>query len=387
VVQRWRSTVFDGLVAAGVLALYAFNWPSVRLALVAVVMALALVVRRRYPLTVLGVVAAAALVQVLTAVSGSEGPLPFDAAIPIAMYSVVKYARTLRDGFIAAGVVVAGIAIEVRRLAALGSWWQVTLFYTAVFAGIWLSAYVVRTRRAHLSSLEERAATLERERQHLAEIAVAHERATIAREMHDVVAHSLAVIIVQADGGRYAMAASPATAAQVLETVAATARDALEEMRRLIDLLRSDSVATEDRQIRRIDDVPALVERARQAGLDMTLSLDPVPCSPTVGATVYRLVQEALTNVIRHAGPSARCAVTVWLDDGSLRLSIVDDGGADGGRSAPDPALADRVSTDRVGHGLVGMRERTAVLGGTFDAGPRADGGWRVHAVLPVGTP
>jgi signal transduction histidine kinase len=239
VVQRWRSTVFDGLVAAGVLALYAFNWPSVRLALVAVVMALALVVRRRYPLTVLGVVAAAALVQVLTAVSGSEGPLPFDAAIPIAMYSVVKYARTLRDGFIAAGVVVAGIAIEVRRLAALGSWWQVTLFYTAVFAGIWLSAYVVRTRRAHLSSLEERAATLERERQHLAEIAVAHERATIAREMHDVVAHSLAVIIVQADGGRYAMAASPATAAQVLETVAATARDALEEMRRLIDLLRS----------------------------------------------------------------------------------------------------------------------------------------------------
>jgi signal transduction histidine kinase len=194
------------------------------------------------------------------------------------------------------------------------------------------------------------------------------------------------VIIVQADGGRYAMAASPSTAAQVLETVAATARDALEEMRRLIDLLRSDAPASEDRQIHGIDDVPVLVERARQAGLDVTLSMDPVSCSPTVGVTVYRLVQEALTNVIRHAGASARCAVTVSAGDSSVCLSIVDDGnggdrdgGGDGGRSTPEPADG--------GHGLVGMRERTAVLGGTFDAGPRADGGWRVHAVLPMGTP
>ena len=380
--QRWRSTVFDGLVAAGVLALYAFNWPSVRLALLAAGMAGALVFRRRFPLAVLGVVACAALVQVVTAPHQTEGPLPFDAAIPIAMYSVVKYAPRLRDGFVAGAVVAVGIAIEVRRLAALGSWWQVALFYTAVFVGIWLSAYVVRTRHVYVASLEERAATLERERQHLAKIAVAHERATIAREMHDVVAHSLAVIIVQADGGRYAMAASPSTASQVLETVAATARDALEEMRRLIDLLRSEAPSTEDRQIHRIDDLPALVDRARQAGLDVTLSLSPVSCSATVGVAVYRLVQEALTNVIRHAGPSARCAVTVSLDGGSLRVSVVDDGaggldgGLDGGRSTPEG-----------GHGLVGMRERTAVLGGTFDAGPRADGGWRVHAVLPLGTP
>jgi signal transduction histidine kinase len=371
--------VFDGLVAAGVLALSTWGLRDLRIASIATVMAVALLFRRRFPLTVLGVVAGAALVQVLTAANPREGPLPLDAAIPIAMYSVVKYGRRLRDGFLAAAVVVVGILIEAFKVPTNGSWWRGALLYGAVFTGIWLSAYLVRTRRVYVASLEERAATLERERRHLAEIAVAHERATIAREMHDVVAHSLAVIIVQADGGRYAMAASPSAGSQVLETVAATARDALEEMRRLIDLLRSDDPSSEDRQIRGFDDVPALVERARQAGLDVTLSLDAASDGPTVGVTVYRLVQEALTNVIRHAGPSARCAVTVATVDGALRVSIVDSGGP----SAPSSVSP---ASDRVGHGLVGMRERTAVLGGTFDAGPRADGGWRVHAVLPLGS-
>jgi signal transduction histidine kinase len=370
--QRWRSGAFDGLVAAGLLAVSVLVAHDVRAVLLASAMTVALLVRRRSALLVMGVVAATALIQVLTA--SRVVTQPYDLAIPIAMYSVVKYGRRLIEGLVAAAVVLVGIAIVVFAGPADGLWWRTGLFYTAVFAGIWLSAYLVRTRRVYVASLEERAATLERERRHLAEIAVAHERATIAREMHDVVAHSLAVIIVQADGGRYAMAASPSAGSQVLETVAATARDALEEMRRLIDLLRSDDPSAEERQIRGLDDVPALVERARRAGLDVALSLPSGAVNPALGVTVYRLVQEALTNVIRHAGPSARCAVTVATVDGALRVSIVDSGGP----MVPSP--------DRVGHGLVGMRERTAVLGGTFDAGPRADGGWRVHAVLPLGT-
>ncbi len=231
--------------------------------------------------------------------------------------------------------------------------------------------------------------------------------------MHDVVAHSLAVIIVQADGGRYAMAASPSTASHVLETVAATARDALDEMRRLIDLLRSDAPASEDRQIHRIDDLPALVDRARQAGLSVTLSLDPVVCTRPRGD---RLPPGAGGADERH--PARRAVGPLHGDgavaDGSLRVSIVDDGGLGNGRSVPDRIGVDQLGAardgagsagaggvaggaggvasgpagaDRVGHGLVGMRERTSVLGGTFDAGPRADGGWRVHAVLPLGTP
>jgi len=370
---RRPSWLFDGLVAAGVLALTALGSHDGRAVLLASAMAVALLFRRRYALLVMGVVGAVALIQVL--IAKHVVLQPYDVAIPIAMYSVVKYGRRLIEGFLAAVVVLVGIVIVAVGGTADGLWWRAGLFYTAVFAGIWLSAYVVRTRRVYVASLEERAATLERERRHLAEIAVAHERTTIAREMHDVVAHSLAVIIVQADGGRYAMTASPSAGSQVLETVAATARDALEEMRRLIDLLRSDDPSSEERQIRGLDDLPALVERARQAGLDVTLSLDVASCDPTVGVTAYRLVQEALTNVIRHAGPSARCAVTVATADGALRVSIVDSGGSSGPPS------------DRVGHGLVGMRERTAVLGGTFDAGPRAGGGWRVHAVLPLGSP
>jgi len=372
--SRRPSWLFDGLVAAGLLAFSVWLSHDARTVLLASAMAVALLFRRRYALLVMGAVAATALIQVLTA--SRVVTQPYDLAIPIAMYSVVKYGRRLFEGFVAAAVVLVGIVIVVFDAPADGLWWRASLFYTAVFAGIWLSAYLVRTRRVYVASLEERAATLERERRHLAEIAVAHERATIAREMHDVVAHSLAVIIVQADGGRYAMAASPSAGSRVLETVAATARDALEEMRRLIDLLRSDDPSAEERQIRGLDDVPALVERARQAGLDVTLSLSPGDVHPALGVTVYRLVQEALTNVIRHAGPSAHCAVTVSAADGSLRVSIVDSGG-------PSASSA----SDRVGHGLVGMRERTAVLGGTFDAGPRADGGWRVHAELPLGTP
>jgi signal transduction histidine kinase len=301
--------------------------------------------------------------------------------VHIAMYSVVKYGRRMRDAYLAALVLAVGIAVEVTRHGDIRWWFQV-LFYLAVCGGVWLSGYVVRTRRAYVTGLEERAATLEREREHLAQIAVAYERAAIAREMHDVVAHSLAVIIVQADGGRYAMAHDPARGRAVLETVATTARDALEEMGRLIELLRSGpddgDEPDRDRRVWGIDRLDALVAGAHAAGVDTTLTVAEVPVADnsTLSVAVYRLVQEALTNVLRHAGPHARCAVTVSYEAEAVRVSVVDDGG-----SPPRPPEI----TGRVGHGLVGMRERVAVLGGTLTVGPRASGGWAVHANLPIG--
>lgn len=385
--DKSRSTLFDLMVAGWVLVLAPFSLGFTATAIIAPPMALALVFRRRWPLAVMAVVASAALVQVIIDGSPRGDPLPYDIAVPIAMYSVVKYGTRLRDGFLAGGVVAIGIVIEVVRHPDV-PWWQEAVVYSAICSAVWLSGFVVRQRRAYLAGLEERAATLEREREHLAEIAVAHERATIAREMHDVVAHSLAVIIVQSDGGRYAMAQDPDKGRAVLKTVAETARDALEEMGRLIDLLRAGSGAAgtpdadedpdADRRVWGLDRLDALVTRAREAGVDATLTLRPVPLvdNSTVGVAAYRLVQEALTNVLRHAGPTARCAVTVDGDEEAVRVTVVDDGGGRPHRR--------REAGARVGHGLVGMRERTAVLGGSLDAGPRAEGGWAVHAVLPI---
>jgi signal transduction histidine kinase len=229
-----------------------------------------------------------------------------------------------------------------------------------------------------VAGLEVRAATLEREQEHLTAIAVAHERAAIAREMHDVVAHSLAVIIVQSDGGRYAMANDPDTGRAVLETVAGTARDALEEMGRLIDLLRGsdDGDLDGDRRVWGLDSMSALVDRARAAGLDVTARIDPVPLAPnsTVGVAAYRLVQEALTNTLRHAGPGTISTISVSGDGDTLVIAAIDDGAGHTTSAAPG----------RVGHGLVGMRERVALFNGRLAAGPRPGGGWSMRAELPI---
>ncbi len=217
-----------------------------------------------------------------------------------------------------------------------------------------------------MQTLEERAASLEREREHLARIAVADERASIARELHDVVAHSLAVMIVQADGGRYAFDPDPARARQALNTVADTGREALEDMRRLVGVLRGSA---QDAEERRRDTLPELIQRARAAGLSVSADHDEVSLSPALELTVFRLVQESLTNVMRHAGPAATVSLTLRRKDDRVELEVVDDGV---GEAKPG-----------AGHGLTGMRERVAVHSGQFEAGPLVTGGWRVFASLP----
>jgi signal transduction histidine kinase len=240
--------------------------------------------------------------------------------------------------------------------------------------------YTVRSRRAYVRGLEERAATLEREREHLAQIAVADERAAIARELHDIVAHSLAVMIVQADGGRYAFETDPPQARAALDTVASTGREALEDMRRLVGVLRGVGEprdGTDDRRPLTMAGLDTLVERARSAGLDVAVERAGVPPAlpPAVELAAYRIVQEALTNVLRHAGRDAKVRLGVGYRPDGLELSIVDDGGA----SDRNPPFG------TPGNGLVGMRERISVHNGRFQAGPRLDGGWSVTATLPLG--
>lgn len=340
-------------------------------------MSAAVLFRRRWPVPTLAAVAAAALAQVLAFPSVSD-PVLYDAAVLIAMYSVVKYSPPLRDAYLAAAVVTTGIVIQVVRQP-LTNWFALAVWYVGVCAGVWFMAYTVRNRRIYVAGLEERAATLEREREHLARIAVADERASIARELHDVVAHSLAVMIVQAEAGRYAFPADPRQALTVLETVAATGREALDDMRNLVGVLRGtepgDADPAPDRRQVGVDQLGVLADRARSAGLLVSVGDHggPGPLPAAVDIAVYRVAQEALTNVLRHAGPGTSVAVTVQRSAESVELRVEDDGTAPGAVVAAGG-----------GHGLVGMRERVAVHGGVFAAGPRPGGGWAVTARIPV---
>ncbi|MCP2327098.1 signal transduction histidine kinase [Hamadaea flava] len=372
-----RSLAFDLLVAAGVASLAClpiFLRQTPRpLMWLGLAMAAALLVRRGRPLWSMGVISAAALAQVLFWGPAND-PLPYDLAVLIGMYSAVKYSKTLRGGLISGFVVIIGIVIEVARHSDAEHWWQQALFYAGVCGGVWLMAYTVRQRRIYVAGLEERAASLERERAHLARIAVADERAVIARELHDVVAHSLAVMVVQADGGRYALDADPEKSRQAMATVAETGRAALEDMRRLVGVLRGSADSPQSRRRITLAELEPLVAGARSAGLTVRVAntVGAVD-APALELAVYRIVQEGLTNVLRHAGPDAQVDLDLRRDGDEIVVDLCDSGC--GG------------TTSAEGHGLTGMRERVSVHGGTLLAGPRAAGGWQVRASLPVGTP
>jgi signal transduction histidine kinase len=350
-------------------------------------MAVATLFRRRRPLTVMAVVSGLAFLQVVT---DSPVPAAYDVSVLIAMYAVVKYGTHLWQALLAGAVCALGALILVAQHGLDPSDLTVFTMSVGVCALTWLAAYVLRTRRLYVESLEERAATAERERDHLTQLAAADERAAIARELHDVVAHSLAVMIVQADGATYAIDNAPDQARGAMGTIAATGRDALEDMRRIVGVLRGTaSTADETGERRRIsvDQIGGLVERARSAGMAVELHTDgePTGLSPAEELTIFRLVQEALTNGLRHAGQGAQVSVSLTFRPRAVTVDVVDDGagqlvavGGDGFADTP-PALP-----PSGGHGVIGMRERVAVHGGEFNAGPRLGGGWRVYAVVPV---
>ncbi|MZE54096.1 sensor histidine kinase [Streptomyces sp. SID5770] len=257
-----------------------------------------------------------------------------------------------------------------------------TIIMTVPFALAWVLGDSLRTRRAYFAQLEERASRLEQEREAQAKVAVAAERARIARELHDVVAHNVSVMVVQADGAAYVMDSSPETAKQALETISGTGRQALAEMRRLLGILRTGEHQEAGEYVPQPDvgQIEDLVEQVRGAGLTVDFAIEgsPRPLPSGVELTAYRIVQEALTNTRKHGGPDAGASVRlVYFDDG-LGLLVEDDG-----RGAPQEMYEDGGADGR-GHGLIGMRERVGMVGGTLDAGPRPGGGFRISALLPL---
>ncbi|MCX4628406.1 sensor histidine kinase [Streptomyces sp. NBC_01443] len=259
-----------------------------------------------------------------------------------------------------------------------------TLFAIVPFALAWVLGDSLRTRRAYYAQLVERNQRLEKEREAQAKVAVAAERARIARELHDVVAHNVSVMVVQADGAAYVMDAAPDQAKEALQTISGTGRQALAEMRRLLGVLRTGEPQESEDYVPQpdVEQIEVLVEQVRAAGLTVEFEVEGAPRRLPSGVelTAYRIVQEALTNTRKHGGPDARASVRlVYFDDG-LGLLVEDDG-----RGAAHELYEDG-GADGAGHGLIGMRERIGMVGGTLDAGPRPGGGFRISALLPLKT-
>lgn len=246
--------------------------------------------------------------------------------------------------------------------------------FSALFAAAFLLGWSLQSRAARLSALEDRAEALEREREEEARRAVADERLRIAQELHDVVAHSMGVIAVQAGAGLHVIDRDPAEAKRSLEAISDTSRTTLTEIRRLLGVLRDDGGTASYAPAPGLADLATLTDDVTAAGVHTTLSVTGAATAVPKGVelTTYRIVQEALTNVMKHGGPGVAADVSVTVAPGAVEIEVIDDGrGIDLSRPASG------------GHGLLGMRERVGVYGGTLDAGPRPSGGFGVRAHLP----
>ncbi|MFC0601963.1 sensor histidine kinase [Streptomyces palmae] len=387
---RRHPTWVDGswaVLLLGLGALYiadATSLPShARIPAVPIVLALCAVVtlRRRAPEKMLLLAIACGVAQLIADV----GINPADFAMLVIIYTCAATgARWASRLGLVGGLLAASIA-TVRWPQDNATSWEHTVsiaFGTVPFALAWVLGDSIRTRRAYYAQLEERAARLEKEREERAKMAVAAERARIARELHDVVAHNVSVMVVQADGAAYVMDAAPDQTRLALETISGTGRQALAEMRRLLGVLRTgepagDSDYVPQPDVEQIDD---LVEQVRGAGLPVDFKVEgsPRPLPSGLELTAYRIVQEALTNTRKHGGPNAGASVRLTYFDDGLGLLVEDDG------RGSDSQLYTDGGSDGQGQGLIGMRERVGMVGGTLDAGPRPGGGFRISVLLPV---
>lgn len=371
--------------------------------------------RRRTPVTAFG--ALLVLGVLLSGLSPVVPGLTFLAAAFV-LYTVTVENRR-RTGAAALGLVLAVIVFLVGAGGgARPRQDSANLLVPVALANViaWMTGYSVRQRRLYIVTLQQQAASS----------AVAEERLRIARELHDVVAHSMSVIAVQAGYGQYVIDVSPGSAREALGAIQATSRDALEEMRRMLGVLRQQDGAEgkaggpaglapafgrpaaggapEPGGVPAPDDVPGpgpgtaatgqaplapapglasvdrLAERTRGAGLRVTLEVigTPRPAPASVDLSGYRIIQEALTNVVRHAGAGASCRVSVSYTDADLVIRVTDDGGL------PVAYPQASVACPGGGHGIIGMRERVHLCGGSFSAGPLPDGGFQVTATLPL---
>ncbi|MFY4720870.1 sensor histidine kinase [Streptomyces sp. LaBMicrA B280] len=334
---------------------------------------LPLIWRRRRPLAAF---AAIAVVFVLQWSLGAA--LRADIALFVALYSLALHGQLRRLPW-ACGVMAAGMVLVAVRVSPAVSVWDALFFLLSTVIAALAVGLMVRTRRARLAGLRERAARLETERDQRIRLATATERARVAREMHDIVGHNLSVIITLADAGAYAADTAPQRGKEALQLIGDTGRTALGELRRVLGVLREASDGTrrapELSPQPGLADIASLCDSVRTAGLEIVYR--------TVGEVgaldrgmqlaVYRIVQEALTNTLKHAGAGTRVTLSLVVEDERLVIRIRDDG--PGGQRGP---------WNEEGHGLVGMRERAALYGGTVHAGPAAEGGWGVEAALDL---
>jgi signal transduction histidine kinase len=347
--------------------------------------AVGLVLAYRWPLAGVVVAGIGAGGHLLDARLGT-GPL--DLAAPIALYLLTTRTRRLRTAWIALCVMAVGAylltVVGQARLDTIDSGGRqpidAGLFSSAARSAVEPLLLLVlavavgmatRNRRAHLATLEQRTADLEREQHQREALATAAERARITRELHDVVAHGLSVIVVQAQGAAAAQDRHPEHTAAALQDIIATGRASLAEMRRLLGVVREDAQLAPQPGIGAL---PALVDQVRAAGTPVHFSVEgePVPLPAGVDLSAYRVVQEALTNTLKHAGPGARATVRLGFAADRLDIEVHDDG-----VGAP--------STVDAGNGLHGIAERVGMLHGRLSVGPGPDGGFRLHASLPVG--
>lgn len=526
--RRWRSIdragalgVAADLAVAGGIAIIAWqNRGGVVDLGIGLLMAAALLFRRYAPMRTMLGICALGLAQLLFSPSF---PTFYDLALLVAMVAVVTHCARPWHAWAAGALVLAGDAVLAAHWAlaetdaavlGVGDFGEYIVVALGCVA-LWLTAYLLRARKVHAAAAEERALIAERERDHLTRLAVADERAAIARELHDVVAHSLAVMTVQADGASYLVDRDPGRVREALQTIAGTGREALDDMRQIVAVLRGTEAVRdgsgaapgtagsgdpraegpgsgtvglfpasgaagsvpgagatgagtrgsdpgswtagagtggsvpgsgaagagttgsdpgsgwggagagggEGRALEAVgmtrrpvglDQLEALVGRAREAGVAVDLRIEGKPdgVSAAHELTIFRLVQESLTNTIRHAGPTAKATVDLRFRADAAVLSVSDDGGgsadlrsgsavaAAGGRSGlaaaggrpgsavtggrPASGWPGTAAGPAGGHGLIGMRERVTVHGGDFHAGPREGSGWQVTAVIPV---
>jgi signal transduction histidine kinase len=330
--------------------------------------------RRRWPLGAMLAVGGVVLVQ--EALNGDllENTLVPLVAYPLVVYGVAAYCDR-RRAF--AGLVMALVLVWVVVLITDNRQGGDFLFTGLLVFGPWLVGRIVAARGELAMELRDKADRLEREQEKQAQLAVAHERARIARELHDVVAHNVSVMVVQAAAARRMIDHDASKAKEALGSVEQTGRAALKEMRRMVGMLGNDpeeplALAPQPS----VDELDWLVERAREAGLDVDLTIEGEKrrLESGVDLSAFRIVQEALRNTLQHAGP-ARAQVTIRYGEHDVEVDV-----SDNGRGAAAQSANGAVT----GQGLVGMRERVAMLGGEIEAGYRKDGGFGVHAKLPL---
>lgn len=346
-------------------------------ALVYLALVIPIVFRRKHPAGAFLTVIASGALQVALL----PRPITADIAALIALYTLAAY-RPRRISVPGLIVCLGGSAIAIAAWLPAMRFTGSTMFkvgtVTAVFLGPWVLAWMfgdsMRWRRGYYHALEERAARLEAEHDAQAQIAAAAERARIARELHDVVAHNVSVMVVQADGAAFALDGSPERARDALSAISRTGRQALAEMRHLLGVLRTSSPDEETSLAPQpgLEQIADLLSHSRAAGLPVSFKVEGVPRAlpPGIALTAYRVVQESLTNTRKHGGPSVTASVRLRFCEDGLKIVVSDDG------------RGSTAASDDAGHGLIGMRERAEMYGGTVTAGPRDEGGYQVTCTI-----